>query len=77
MFLTLQMPTLTDFLHYRQIDVSSIKLLAQAWLPHAQPPQKKAGHRALDDIMESIAELRYYKQLMFSGQDRGNNNNDQ
>ncbi len=63
-FLTLQMPKLIDFLHYRQVDVSTLKSLASAWLPAAkQAPPKQLGHRALDDIRESILELQHYRKI--------------
>ncbi|KAJ2177054.1 hypothetical protein GGH18_006204 [Coemansia sp. RSA 530] len=61
------MPELTAFLHYRIVDVSSVKELARRWSPQVlgAAPTKKETHRALDDILESIAELRYYKQSFF------------
>ncbi|KAJ2340341.1 hypothetical protein GGF43_006434 [Coemansia sp. RSA 2618] len=67
-FLSRLMPELTAFLHYRIVDVSSVKELARRWSPHvlAAAPAKKETHRALDDILESIAELRYYKQHFFA-----------
>jgi oligoribonuclease len=63
-FLQLQMPKLVGFLHYRQVDVSSIKCLAQSWVPQieAWKPVKQGSHRALGDILESIDELRYYRE---------------
>ncbi|MGI5830804.1 MAG: oligoribonuclease [Bradymonadia bacterium] len=64
-FLNSEMPTLEEYLHYRQIDVSSIKELAKAWLPELPKFQKNNAHRALDDILESIEELRYYKEKIF------------
>ncbi|KAJ2501636.1 rna exonuclease [Coemansia sp. RSA 1972] len=66
-FLSRLMPELTAFLHYRIIDVSSVKELARRWSPQVlgAAPAKKETHRALDDILESIAELRYYKQSLF------------
>ena len=55
------MPKLYGFLHYRIVDVTTIKELVYRWLPKEfAPPRKKWGHRALDDIRESIAELKYY-----------------
>ena len=66
-FLARDMPALDAHLHYRMIDVSSIKELAKRWYPrvyHAQPP-KGLAHRALADILESIEELRYYRQTLF------------
>ncbi|EGR28923.1 mitochondrial precursor, putative [Ichthyophthirius multifiliis] len=66
-FLDKQMPKLIEFLHYRIIDVSTIKTLAQKWNPGllADAPVKKNQHRALDDILESIEELKYYKSSFF------------
>jgi oligoribonuclease len=63
MFLNRQMPTLDAFLHYRNIDVSSIKELTRRWYPRVyfQLPKKTGKHRALADIKESIKELRYYR----------------
>lgn len=62
-FLTKQMPRLDDFLHYRNVDVSSIKELARRWYPRAyfNSPPKEGSHRALTDIRESIRELAYYR----------------
>ena len=62
-FIARYMPTLDDHLHYRMIDVSSIKELARRWYPRAyyNAPPKNGGHRALADILESINELRYYR----------------
>ncbi len=70
MFIARDMPELEQFLHYRIIDVSSIKELSRRWYPRAyfQSPTKKGGHRALADIMESIRELRYYRQAVFVAQ---------
>lgn len=63
MFLNRQMPKLDSFLHYRNIDVSSIKELTRRWYPRVyfQLPKKNGNHRALADIKESIQELRYYR----------------
>jgi oligoribonuclease len=66
-FIARDMPELDAFLHYRMIDVSSIKELARRWYPRtyfASPP-KRGGHRALADITESIQELRYYRATVF------------
>jgi oligoribonuclease len=62
-FISHYMPALDDHLHYRMIDVSSIKELARRWYPRAyyNSPPKNGGHRALADILESITELRYYR----------------
>jgi oligoribonuclease len=66
-FLTRDMPALEGFLHYRIVDVSSIKELARRWFPRAyfQAPTKRGNHRALADIQESIEELRYYREAVF------------
>jgi oligoribonuclease len=66
-FLARDMPTLESFLHYRVVDVSSIKELARRWHPKAyyNAPEKKGNHRALADIQESIEELRYYRAAVF------------
>jgi len=66
-FLARDMPELEAHLHYRIIDVSSIKELSRRWFPRAyfNSPKKVGGHRALADIRESIAELRYYREAVF------------
>ena len=66
-FLTRDMPTLESFLHYRIVDVSSIKELSRRWFPRAyfNAPAKSGNHRALADIQESIEELRYYRAAVF------------
>jgi oligoribonuclease len=66
-FLIRDMPTLEAFLHYRIVDVSSIKELSRRWFPRAyfQAPAKRGNHRALADIQESIEELRYYREAVF------------
>ena len=66
-FLARDMPTLESFLHYRIVDVSSIKELARRWYPRAYfaAPAKSGNHRALADIQESIEELRYYRAAVF------------
>lgn len=66
-FLAQQLPDVENFLHYRSVDVSSIKELARRWYPDelAQVPSKQGTHRALDDIRESIEELRQYRRLLF------------
>lgn len=66
-FLARDMPALDAHLHYRMVDVSSIKELARRWYPRAYfaSPVKKGGHRALADITESITELRYYRASVF------------
>jgi oligoribonuclease len=67
MFIARDMPELDAFLHYRMVDVSSIKELARRWYPRAYfaSPPKRGGHRALADITESIQELRYYRDTVF------------
>ena len=66
-FLARDMPELEQHLHYRIIDVSSVKELARRWYPRAyfNAPRKNGGHRALADIRESIEELRYYRAAVF------------
>ena len=66
-FLARDMTELDAFLHYRMVDVSSIKELARRWFPRAYfaSPEKHGGHRALADILESIRELRYYREAVF------------
>ncbi len=64
MFIQKYMPAVDSHLHYRNVDVSSIKELARRWYPRVyfQLPKKAGGHRALADILESITELRYYRE---------------
>ena len=66
-FITRDMPLLHDYLHYRTIDVSSIKELTRRWYPktYFAAPAKTGNHRALGDIRDSIAELAYYRQSVF------------
>ncbi|MBX7079538.1 MAG: oligoribonuclease [Nannocystaceae bacterium] len=64
-FLVKHMPTLDAHLHYRLVDVSTIKELARRWYPQLDTPKKSDKHRALDDIRESIAELRFYRERLF------------
>ncbi|KAI9358822.1 ribonuclease H-like domain-containing protein [Pilaira anomala] len=65
-FLCKEMPSVVEQLHYRIVDVSTIKELAKRWYPQiAKGVVKKAGHRALDDIIESIEELKYYREHVF------------
>ena len=66
-FLARDMAELEAHLHYRVIDVSSVKELSRRWYPRAyfSSPAKSGGHRALADIRESIAELRYYREAVF------------
>ena len=66
-FLARDMTELDAFLHYRMVDVSSVKELARRWYPRAyfNSPKKAGGHRALADILESVKELRYYRSVIF------------
>ncbi len=66
-FLALQLPDIERFLHYRSVDVSTVKELARRWLPDALrgAPHKSGAHRAMDDVKESVAELAYYRQTVF------------
>ncbi len=66
-FIARDMPELDEHLHYRVIDVSSVKELARRWYPRAYyaAPAKAGGHRALADIRESITELKYYREAVF------------
>ncbi|WP_298036558.1 oligoribonuclease [uncultured Microbacterium sp.] len=67
MFLAKYMPQIDQYLHYRNVDVSSVKELSRRWYPRVffQAPAKNGGHRALADILESIRELRYYREAVF------------
>jgi oligoribonuclease len=66
-FLARDMPALEGHLHYRNVDVSSVKELARRWFPRIFfcSPEKQGNHRALADIQESIEELRYYRETLF------------
>ena len=66
-FLAAYLPDVEEYLHYRSIDVSSVKELAKRWFPKecAAAPPKNSAHRALGDIRESVAELRYYRDTVF------------
>ena len=65
-FLARQMPLLEAFFHYRNLDVSTLKILASSWAPEvAQGFDKESSHRALSDIRDSIAELTYYRESLF------------
>ncbi|MGV9193211.1 oligoribonuclease [Microbacterium sp. MC2] len=70
MFLAKYMPRIDRWLHYRNVDVSTIKELSRRWYPRAyyNAPEKNGGHRALADIRESIRELSYYRQAVFVAQ---------
>lgn len=67
-FLNRWLPEIENHLHYHVVDVSSIRELAARWYPEAtaKRPRKRKGHRALDDILESIEELRYWRQAVFA-----------
>lgn len=67
-FLGMWMPEIDEFLHYRSVDVSTVKELCRRWYPaqFKAAPRKAGGHRALDDIRESIAEMRYYRTAIFA-----------
>jgi len=66
-FIARDMPELDAYLHYRMVDVSSVKELARRWYPRVYfaSPAKNGGHRALADIRESVQELRYYREAVF------------
>jgi oligoribonuclease len=66
-FLTVYLPDIEEYLHYRSVDVSTIKELVKRWYPtlNSTRPRKVGAHRALDDIRESIAELQYYRNHVF------------
>ncbi|MGI9079375.1 MAG: oligoribonuclease [Acidimicrobiales bacterium] len=67
-FLAAYLPEIDKWLHYRSVDVSTVKELCRRWYPeaYAAAPRKVGSHRALDDIRESIAELAYYRQAIFT-----------
>ncbi|XP_061389031.1 probable oligoribonuclease [Musca vetustissima] len=67
LFLRKEMPLVDDYMHYRIIDVSTIKELARRWNPTIleNAPAKKLSHRSLDDIKDSIEELKYYRRVFF------------
>jgi len=66
-FLAAYLPEVEEYLHYRSVDVSTVKELAGRWYPDAlaAAPKKAGGHRAMDDIRESLAELAYYRTTIF------------
>ncbi|MEK9659536.1 MAG: oligoribonuclease [Chloroflexota bacterium] len=67
LFIAREMPAFDAYLHYRIVDVSSVKELVRRWYPRTlQAPSKKRTHLAMDDIMESIEELRWYRQRVFA-----------
>ena len=67
-FLAAQLPEIEEYLHYRSVDVSTVKELCRRWYPdiYKAAPEKKGGHRALQDIRESEAELAYYRAAVFN-----------
>ena len=67
-FLAAQLPEIENWLHYRSIDVSTVKELCRRWYPGvlAKAPTKKTAHRALDDVRESVAELAFYRSAVFA-----------
>jgi len=67
-FLAAYLPDIENWLHYRCVDVSSVKELVRRWYPQvrAERPHKAGAHRALDDIQESINELRFYRDKVFA-----------
>jgi oligoribonuclease len=69
-FLARYMPEIEDYLHYRSVDVSTIKELARRWFPKADVvrPHKNGAHRAMDDVRASVEELRFYREKVFLGQ---------
>ncbi len=66
-FLALQLPELDEYFHYRSIDVSTVKELCKRWSPvlYGKRPVKVGAHRALDDVRESVEELRFYREQFF------------
>jgi oligoribonuclease len=72
-FLARWLPEIDQYLHYRSIDVSTVKELARRWFPDAlaAQPRKVGAHRAMGDIMESVAELAYYRRAIFRGPPAG------
>ena len=66
-FLAAQLPDVERYLHYRSVDVSTVKELCRRWYPEVlvKAPEKAGGHRALDDIRESVQELRFYRSTVF------------
>ncbi len=67
-FLAAHLPDIENWLHYRSVDVSTVKELCRRWYPGvlAKAPDKKTAHRALDDVLESVAELAYYRRAIFA-----------
>ena len=69
-FLAAYLPEIEEYLHYRSVDVSTVKELARRWYPDALAglPAKAGGHRAMDDVRESVAELAWYRDHLFASQ---------
>ncbi len=67
-FLAVHLPEIENWLHYRSVDVSTVKELCRRWYPGvlAKAPEKKTAHRALDDVLESVAELAFYRDAIFA-----------
>lgn len=72
-FLAAYLPDIEEYLHYRSVDVSTVKELARRWYPASMEgaPAKAGGHRAMDDIRESVAELAYYRSSVFRDPQQG------
>jgi oligoribonuclease len=72
-FLATQLPEIEEWLHYRSVDVSTVKEICRRWYPDAfaRAPGKKTTHRALDDVRESVAELAYYRATIFAASPPG------
>ena len=68
-FIAKYMPSLDEFLHYRLVDVSTLKELTKRWHPQLKAPPKAEAHRALGDIRESIKELQFYREHLLKGSD--------
>lgn len=64
-FLRREMPKIEEFLHYRNVDVSTLKELVRRWYPTLAPAEKKQAHQALEDIRESVGEMLYYRTQVF------------
>jgi oligoribonuclease len=66
-FLAAYLPEIEEYLHYRSVDVSTVKELVKRWYPelNSTRPRKTGAHRALDDVMESIAEMKFYREHVF------------
>jgi oligoribonuclease len=66
-FLAAYLPEIEEYLHYRSVDVSTVKELVKRWYPalNSSRPRKAGAHRALDDVMESVAEMKYYREHVF------------